>query len=125
MFPPALPHIKSGRLRALAVSSAQRSEVLPDVPTMQEAGVPDFDVANWYGFVAPAGTSKEIVAKLNHEITIIMKDPNVRQRLADLGGEPQSTTPEEFSAFIKSEVARWAAAVKESGIPVVESGNSK
>jgi tripartite-type tricarboxylate transporter receptor subunit TctC len=113
--PPALPHVASGKLRALAVTSARRSSVSPDLPTVSESGLPGFEVINWYGVLAPARTPKSIVDKLNAEITRITNMPDVRERLSTVGIEALSSTPAQFAAFIKEETAKWAKVVKFSG----------
>ena len=114
----ARPHILAGKLRALAVASGQRSQVMPDLPTVAEAGLPGFDVTPWFGVVAPAKTPGEIVTKLSTEIGRIMRLPEVNERLSRQGAEPATNTPEQFNAFIKSEIVRWANVVKESGARV-------
>jgi tripartite-type tricarboxylate transporter receptor subunit TctC len=112
----ALPHIKSGRLRALAVTSAKRSEALPEVPTMAEAGVPGYESVQWYGVLAPAGTPREIVQRLYAEIAKALHAGEVRERLAADGAEPVGSTPEEFAAFIRAEIAKWSKVAKAAGI---------
>jgi len=112
----ALPHIKAGRLRALAVTSAKRSEALPDVPTIAESGLPGYDSTQWYGVLAPAGTSREIVARLHDEIVRALRAPEVIQRLAADGAEPVGSSPEEFAAFIKSEIDKWVRVASAAGI---------
>jgi tripartite-type tricarboxylate transporter receptor subunit TctC len=119
-LPAALQQIKSGKLRPIAVSSARRSALLPDVPTVMESGVPDYDVGVWVGFFAPAGTPKEIVQKLNTEIVKILRMPEFRERLASLGLEAVEDTPEQFSAFIKSEIAKWSKVSKAAGVTPVD-----
>ncbi len=114
----ARPHILAGRLRALGVAGNQRSQAMPQLPTLSEAGLPGFDVTPWFGVVAPAGTPPETVAKLGNEIGRIMRLPEVTQRLSAQGGEPITNTPEEFGAFIKTETLKWAKVVKESGARV-------
>jgi tripartite-type tricarboxylate transporter receptor subunit TctC len=106
---------KSGRVRAIAVTSAQRVSLLPEVPTMRESGVPDFDATAWYGVMAPAGTPKEIIAKLNDEMVKVLKTPEMRQRLAEMGSDFVAGPPEEFGRFIKAEIAKWGKVVKDSG----------
>jgi tripartite-type tricarboxylate transporter receptor subunit TctC len=113
--PPALPHVKTGRLRALAVTSGKRSTVAPDLPTISEAGLSGFEVINWYGVLAPAGAPKAIITKLNAEIVKILGMPDVKERLSAVGIETLGSTPEQFAAFIKSETAKWAKVVKASG----------
>jgi tripartite-type tricarboxylate transporter receptor subunit TctC len=112
----ALPYIKSGRLRALAVTSAKRSEALPDVPTLAEAGVPGYEAVQWYGVLAPAGTPREIVERLHVEIAKALRAGDVRERLAADGAEPVGSSPDEFAAFIRAEIAKWAKVAKAAGI---------
>lgn len=113
-----LAHVKSGRLKGLAVSSAKRSSVVPDIPTVAEAGYPGYEAATWYGVLAPAGTPMAIVRKLNHDIMQVLHQPDLRQRMSGEGAEAAPTTPEEFAAYIKSEVSKWAKVVRESGVAV-------
>lgn len=110
--PPLMPHIKSGKLRALGVSAAQRISQLPDVPTMIEAGVPGYEVMQWYGLLAPAATPREIIARLHAEIVKALERPDVRERFSAEGADPVSTTPAQFQDFIKSEIVRWRPVVK-------------
>jgi tripartite-type tricarboxylate transporter receptor subunit TctC len=112
----ALPHIKSGKLRALAVTSAKRSVALPEVPTVSEAGLAGYDSTQWYGVLAPAGTAREIVARLHDEIVRALRDAEVGKRLAADGAEPVGSSPEEFAAFIKSESEKWAKVANAAGI---------
>jgi tripartite-type tricarboxylate transporter receptor subunit TctC len=114
--PAVMQHVYAGRLRALAVTSVTRLATLPQIPTLDESGVPGFDASGWYGIVAPAGTRREIVTKLNTEIRRIMQTPDLRTRLDNEGAIPAAGTPEEFAAFIQSEIARWAAVLKRAGI---------
>jgi len=107
-----VPHIKSGKVRALAVTGAQRSRSVPDLPTVAEAGVPGYSASGWYGFVAPAATPKDIVARLAGEFNRILKQPDVIERLSGQGAEPVGGTPEQFAAFIKVEIDKWAKLVK-------------
>lgn len=113
---PALPHVKSGRLRVLAVSSIRRSALLPDVPSIAGSGVPGYDAGSWNGVLAPAATPREIVARLNRETVRILHAPEMRERFAREGAEPIGNSPAEFTAFIKSEIAKWAKVVKAAGI---------
>ena len=106
---------KSGKLRALAVTSAKRHPALPDIPTMQEAGVPGFEAVAWFGYVAPAGTPAAIVKTLNESVHAALVDAEVKERLFGFGVDPMFSTPAEFSAFIRSELAKWARVVKASG----------
>jgi tripartite-type tricarboxylate transporter receptor subunit TctC len=111
----ALSHVRSGRLRALATTGAKRAPAAPDLPTMMEAGVPGYEAANWFGTAVPAKTPPAIVAKLSQEIARALGFPDVRERLLSQGMEPTSSTPEEFSAYIRSEMTKWAKVVKASG----------
>jgi len=113
--PPALPHVKTGKLRALAVTGGKRSPLVPDLPTVSESGLPGYEVINWYGVLAPAETNRAIVAKLNAQIVKILSVSDVKERLAAVGIETLTSTPDEFSAFIKDETAKWAKVVKFSG----------
>ena len=115
--PGVIGAIQSGRLRPLAVTSAQRIVQLPDVPTMQEAGVAGFEVNSWYGVAAPAGTPEPLLDKLNADINSVLRQPEVQQRLTELVMPPAPTSRKEFDEFIRSEVARWAKVIKEAGIP--------
>ena len=114
-MPPAVPQVKGGRLRALAVTSAQRSPALPEVPTVNEQGLSGFDDLTWTAFFAPAGMSQDLVNRLNSEINRALLAPDVRERLAQLGLEWRSNTSGEFAAFLRSELDKWSRAVKESG----------
>jgi len=111
-------YVKSGRLRALAVSSAKRSAVLPGLPTVSESGVPGYDTASWYGYLAPAGTPQPIVQRLNAEIINAIKSADMSERLATDGAEPAGGTPDDFGQYIAKEIARWRKVVKEAGIHV-------
>ena len=108
----AMPLLQAGRLRPLAVTSDKRLAQLPDTPTMAEAGLPNFDVSSWHGLLAPAGTPPAIVAKLQREIARILALPAVRERFAAVAAEPVGSTPEQFRAYIESEIARWAAVAR-------------
>jgi tripartite-type tricarboxylate transporter receptor subunit TctC len=113
-----MPHVKSGKLRALAVTSKARVAALPDVPAMIESGVPNFDVSSWFGVFLPAGTSKAIVTKMNGQIRKIVDTPEVRKRLIDLGADPETNTPEQFAVYVRSEKARWGKVVQDTGARV-------
>ena len=113
---PVLPHVKGGKLRGLAVTSATRSPVLPEIATVAEGGVPGFESIAWYGVVAPAGTPKEIVAKLNGEMVRIANMPDIKQRLIEMGSPPVAGTPDQFGALIKSEIPKWAKVVKQANV---------
>lgn len=110
-----MPHVRSGKLRLLGVSTTRRLVILPDVPTIAEAGVPGYEVTNWQGVLAPVATPREIVAQLNAEIIKALRQPDVKDRLAAEGAEPANSTPGEFGAHIKAEIARWAPVIKASG----------
>jgi tripartite-type tricarboxylate transporter receptor subunit TctC len=110
-----LPHIKTGKLKPLAVTTPKRSPALPDVPTMPETGVPGFEATAWFGVLAPAGTPKEIIDKLNSEMVKILNMPDVKERFTSQGAEIAGSTPEEFAAFMKTEIEKWAKVAKESG----------
>lgn len=111
-----LPHIRNNRLRALAVSSGQRAAVLSDIPTVMEAGVRDFDVINWYGLFAPAGTPRAVIDTLQREVAATLHLAEVKSRMAGDGSEPVGNTPAEFAAHVKSESARYAEVIKTSNI---------
>ena len=110
-----MPHIKSQKLRIIAVGTANRLPVLPEIPTIAESGVPGYEATQWYGILAPAATPRDIVMKLNTEMVKALRLPDVRERLAGDGVIPVGNSPEEFGAHIKSEIARWAPVVKASG----------
>ena len=112
----ALPHIQSGKVRALAVTSAKRSKVLPDTPTLQEAGVAGFDVSSWQALYAPAGTPAAIVKRLNAEIEKIIAEPEMKARMDGLGLDHSPNTPEQFTAFGQSELVKWAKIVKDGNV---------
>jgi tripartite-type tricarboxylate transporter receptor subunit TctC len=113
----ALPHVRAGRLKALFVSSKQRVAVMPDVPTVAEVGMPQIEhTTSWFGVLAPARTQKTVIARLNDEIVKAIAAPDVQARLLGQGLDPATTTPDEFAAIIKSDIARWAKVVKEAGI---------
>jgi tripartite-type tricarboxylate transporter receptor subunit TctC len=114
-MPPALPHVKDGKLRALAVTSAKRSPATPNLPTVDEAALPGFEANTWHGVVLPAGTQLAIIARLNREIVAILHLPEIVERLSSQGAEPVGSTPEEFAAYIRSETKKWAKVVRESG----------
>lgn len=114
--PNALSQVPQGRLKALAVTTAKRAPQLPDVPTMQEAGVPGYAASVWLALLAPAGTPPEIVAKLNSEVAKLMAAPDTQKALFDAGVEPTPSSPEEMQAYLVEELARWGKVVKEAGI---------
>jgi tripartite-type tricarboxylate transporter receptor subunit TctC len=117
-MPPLMPHIKSGRLRALAVTTAERVKNLPQLPTFAESGYPEYEINSWQGMFAPAGTPADIVTKINRSIAATLKLPDVGARLSDLGAEPVASTPEQFAAHVKREIAKWARVVKAAGIRI-------
>jgi tripartite-type tricarboxylate transporter receptor subunit TctC len=114
-IPATLPHIKSGRLRGLGIGTLKRSPLIPDVPTIAEAGYPGFEAVGWIGMVAPAKTPPAVLDKLNAEIVRILKQPDVAERLNTMAFTPVPGTRAEFAAFMKSEIAKWGKAVRESG----------
>jgi tripartite-type tricarboxylate transporter receptor subunit TctC len=109
------PFARSGRVRALAVTSAKRTPALPDVPTVAEAGVPGYEATTWTGIVGPVGLPKPILARLNAELVKAVASPTFRQKAAAIGSEPASSTPEQFAAFIRSEHAKWGEVIRRSG----------
>ena len=111
-----IPHVRTGRLRALATTGAQRSPALPDMPTIAESGLPGYEASLWYGFVGPARMPPEIVQKLNTEIVAVLAQPDIREKLASQGVDAKSTTPEEFGRIMVADVARWAAVVQKLGL---------
>jgi tripartite-type tricarboxylate transporter receptor subunit TctC len=115
--PALIGPVQAGRLRALAVTSAQRVSLLPDVPTMQESGVPGFEVNSWYGVIAPAATAPPLLDKLNADITSVLRMPEIQQRLTEMVIPPSPTSRNEFDQFIRAEIARWARVIKDAGIP--------
>jgi tripartite-type tricarboxylate transporter receptor subunit TctC len=110
-----LPQVRAGRLRALATTGAKRSSAVPDLPTIAEAGVAGYELNSWYGVLAPAATPVDIVTKLSTEMIRILRLPEVRERMAREGVEPAGTTPEEFAAYIKAEIAKWTLVIKAAG----------
>lgn len=113
--PSAIPHIKTGRLRGLAVTTAARSNLVPQLPTVAESGVPGYEAGSWYGIISPAGTPRTIVARLNKEITSVLATPEFREQLMAAGADPAPDTPDAFAAYIKSEIVKWAKVIKLSG----------
>ena len=114
-IPPALAQVKTGKLRALGMTSPQRSPAMPDVPTIAETGLPGYAIKAWFGLLAPARTPESIVAKLNKDVVAILGDAEMKRKMADLGQELTSNTPEQYAAFIKSEIAKMGEVVKASG----------
>lgn len=111
-----LPQVKAGKISAIAVGGAKRSRVAPEIPTFAESGYPDFDVDFWYGLLAPAGTPREIVAKLNQDVAQILNNPEIRETLSSQGLEPVTSTPEQFGELIRTDLARWAGVISKAGI---------
>jgi len=111
-----LPAARGGKAKALGVTSRARSPAAPELPTLNESGLPGFEVLNWMGVIAAAKTPPDIIARLNTDIRAVLQLPDVRERLLKQGLEPAGTTPEAFDALIRSEIARWSAVVKEAGI---------
>src|SRR4029079_15316693 len=116
--PPLLPHVKAGRMKALAVTSLARIQVLPDVPTLHELGLKDFDAVGWNGLLAPAGTPREIIARLHAAVVRVLRTPEVRDQLTSQGADVVGNSPEEFAAWIRVEVKKWAEVVRVSGAKV-------
>lgn len=115
---PVVQHIRGGKLRALAVTTAKRSSTLPDVPTLAEAGLKDFNQGTWFGVLAPAGTPKEVVTRLNAEMVRIIQTPDFRKRMEEIGAEPVGDTPAQMAAQIRDDTARYARLVKEAKVAV-------
>ncbi len=115
-LPPAMGHIKTGRVRALAVTTAQRSPLVPDIPTIAESGLPGFETVAWFGLFAPAGTPRDIVARIRDEVAKIVQQPEIRDRIATLGGEPVGNTPEAFASIVRSDIAKWKQVAKSANI---------
>ena len=119
MFPgitPVVAHVKTGKLRALGLTSRKRSPALPDVPTMIELGVANFESTGWYGVLVPAGTPKSIVTRLNRELVAALSLPDLKERLASQGGDAVSSTPEQFAAFIADELRKWTGVIRSANI---------
>ena len=116
--PGALPHVKSGKLKAIAVGGSKRSAAMPNLPTVAESGFPGFEAVAWIGISAPIGTPKEIITKLNSEIVKIVHLPDVKERFLGLGAESVGNTPEEFAIYLKAEIIKWGKVVKDSGAKV-------
>ena len=115
---PALPHIKAGKLRALAVSTARRSSALPDVPTLEEAGLKGFDIGTWFGVLAPAGTPRDVLQRLSSEMQKIIQSPEFKKRMEEIGAEPIGNTPEQMARQIKDETEKFAKLVKEAKVTI-------
>jgi tripartite-type tricarboxylate transporter receptor subunit TctC len=115
-MPTSLPHVKSGRLRAIAISTAERSRAIPELPTVAEAGVPGYDSNLWYGVLLPARTPPAIVAKLNQTINAILREADVAERFAALGAEPHGSSSVEFGRYIDAEAGKWGKVIKAVGL---------
>lgn len=114
--PNVIGHVRAGKMKALAVSTATRSALAPDVPTVAEAGVPGYELAVWFGVLAPAGTPREIIGRFNTEILKVLNSAEIRERFGKQGVEVRTSTPEQFGEFVRAEVGRWAKVIKEAGI---------
>jgi tripartite-type tricarboxylate transporter receptor subunit TctC len=112
---PFVPYVKTGRLRILAASTARRSKLYPEYPTIAESGVPGYDLAGWYGVVVPSATPRTIVDRLHAEFSKAMRAPDMVERYATLGVEPVESTPEQFAAYMRAELAKWGDIIKRSG----------
>ena len=112
----ALPHIKSGRLRALGVTSVKRASRASDIPTIAEAGVPGYEAVQWYGVLAPAGTPRPVITRLHAEVVRVLQQRDIRERFLSDGAEAVGSSPEEFAAFIRAETAKWAKVIKDAGL---------
>jgi tripartite-type tricarboxylate transporter receptor subunit TctC len=115
-MPTSLPHVKSGKLRALGISTTARSPAIPELPTLAEAGVPGYESSLWYGLLAPAGTSKPVVTRLHEAVTHALKTPDLIERFAGLGAEPTGSTPAAFAGYIQIEVQKWGKLISSAGI---------
>jgi tripartite-type tricarboxylate transporter receptor subunit TctC len=111
-----LPFVKSGQVRALAVTTPKRSALLPELPTMSEAGVPGYDATSWYGILGPAGLPRDLVMRLNGELSRIVHSADIKERFATMGIEPVTGTPEQFAGYIREQVVKWSAVAKSSGV---------
>lgn len=114
-MPPALPHVKSGRLRALGMTGAKRSPLVPELPTIAESGLPGYEITQWWGLLGPPGMPAAVVTRLNSEVNAILQQPDVKERFASEGADTAPNTPEWFAAYMKIEVAKWAKVVRASG----------
>lgn len=115
-IPPVLPHVKSGRVRALGVANPRRFPTLPDVPTFDEAGLPGYTFSSWFGILAPARTPREILGKLNAELVRIIRDPEINKSFVELGIDPLGTSPEDFGKNLRADIARWSDMVRKRGV---------
>ncbi|HYC49241.1 MAG TPA: tripartite tricarboxylate transporter substrate binding protein [Burkholderiales bacterium] len=115
-MPPTLPHVKSGRLKGLAVGTLKRAKAIPELPTVAEMGYPGYEAGSWFGLLAPAGTPRPIIARLNKEVQRALSGQELADRLSSEGAEPAANSPEEFAAFIKTEIVKWGKVVQAAGI---------
>ena len=115
---PALPHVKAGKLKALATPSAQRSVLFPELPTIAESGLPGYEAVNWYGVLVPRGTSQRVVRVLNQHIVAALETADVRERFAQLGYEATPSTPEQFGKQVRDEISKWTQVIKDAGVPL-------
>jgi tripartite-type tricarboxylate transporter receptor subunit TctC len=115
-IPVYLPHAKAGKIRALAVGSRERTSAAPDLPTAEEAGVPGLVAVSWFGLVAPARAPQPVIDRLSKETARILKLPDVSKRISDLGADPVGSTPQEFAAFIQSEIRKWRKVIQDAGV---------
>jgi tripartite-type tricarboxylate transporter receptor subunit TctC len=111
-----MQHVKSGKLKALAVTGAKRSETLPELPTVAESGVPGYEAVGWFGLLAPAATPQAVVAKLSRDVRAVLAQSGVREKMHALGADPSGNSPEEFARFIRADQAKWAKLMKQAGI---------
>jgi tripartite-type tricarboxylate transporter receptor subunit TctC len=111
-----LPHVRANKLRALAVTRIQRSKLIPELPTLHEAGVTNFDMDSWAAMFSPAGTPQEIAVLLNVELRKILDDPEIARRMGDLGFEAFSSSPDELDSFVRAQLAKWTKMIKDAGI---------
>jgi tripartite-type tricarboxylate transporter receptor subunit TctC len=112
----ALPQVRAGKLRAYGTATATRTALAPEIPTLAEAGVPGVEAGTWYGINAPRGTPRAVVQQLNREIVALLESPALREQFATLGVEPEPSTPQEFGAFIRSEIEKWGGVMKFAGL---------
>ena len=117
-FPTAVPHVKSGKIRMLAVTGNRRAPTMPEVPTVAEAAVPGYEFTIWFAAFAPAGTPKAIISRLNQVIVKSLETPDMREQLAKAGVDPEPSTPDELGKHLLADIAKWAKVIKASGIPL-------
>ena len=115
-MPNVIGHVRAGKMKALAVTTAQRSSLAPEIPTIAESGVPGYEQTAWFGVLAPAGTPRDIIGRLNAEIVKLLNSADVKERFAKQGVEVRTSTPEQFSTFLRSEVDRWGKVIRDAGI---------